>query len=445
MVHTFNCLGRRFAVDTYSGSFFEIDALTQEIIDKFKNSSMINMEEFSRYPKEDVASALREIEILKRESVLFSAPPIIDPPEFKGIIKSMCLNISHDCNLDCAYCFADGGGYGTHTMHMPLATAKAAIDFLIASSGKAYNLEVDFFGGEPLLNFDVVQKTVAYARSLEKKHNKNFRFTLTTNAMYMPDSAIQFINLEMENVVLSIDGRENVHNSMRKTKNGKDSFAHVVENAKKLIAGRGDKSYFVRGTFTSHNIDFVQDVLALRALGFEQISLEPVTLPASHSAAIGMQHVSAICDEYERLAAEYIARRAGDDWFSFFHFNLNLYDGPCEQKLLRSCGAGCAYIAVTPEGKIYPCHQFVGNDVYLIGDVIKGTYDKTVPLKFGRQNHVLEKPECDRCWAKYYCGGGCAAQSVKYSGGLAQSDTLSCTLMKKRVECALAIWAIEND
>jgi len=327
---------------------------------------------------------------------------------------------------------------------MHIDTAKAAIDFLASRSGHNYNLEVDFFGGEPLLNFEVVKQTVLYARSLEKKHNKNFRFTLTTNAMHLPEEAIKFINAQMHNVVISIDGRKDVHNSTRKTASGKDSFDVVLQNAKKLVATRTE-SYFVRGTFTNRNLDFMQDVLAMYESGFTNISLEPVVLPDNHPLALGEAHVDAVCAEYEKLACEYVKRRASDKWFTFFHFYLNLYDGPCEKKLLTSCGAGCAYIAVDPSGKIYPCHQFVGMPAYQIGDVLKDTYDKLLPLKFGRKNHVTAKPVCDICWAKYYCGGGCAAANVKYNGKLSEPHAVFCALMKKRIECALAVWAVENS
>ncbi|MCL2062118.1 MAG: thioether cross-link-forming SCIFF peptide maturase [Firmicutes bacterium] len=442
MVHTFSCLGRRFAVDTESGSLFEVSELGQKIIERKNSLAPKAAGEFSRtahYTQADIQEAQREVDALIRESVLFSRAPLSEPPEFDGRIKSVCLNVSHRCNLKCSYCFADG--YLENAQDMGIQTAQAAIDYLLAKSGNLVNLEVDFFGGEPLLNFDVVKQTVAYARSKEKKHGKKFLFTVTTNAMLLDEAAAEYLNREADNVVLSIDGREEVHNSVR----GANTFKTALANAKNFCEKRGVQQYFIRGTFTAKNPDFAQDVLALFDYGFKNVSVEPVVLPPNHPLAVKEDMLQQLCAEYESLAKQYVQRRASGDYVNFFHFNLDIYNGPCEHKRIRSCGAGCAYIAVTPDGAVYPCHRFIGEPAYQIGDVTKNRYDKQVPLLFSRNNHVRAKKECTQCWAKYYCSGGCAASSVKLYGNLTQPDTLSCTLMKKRIECALAVYAIEND
>ncbi|MCL2797371.1 MAG: thioether cross-link-forming SCIFF peptide maturase [Firmicutes bacterium] len=464
MVHTFQCLNRYFTVDTESGSFFETDELTRILIESRQFPAKTRAGDFLRFSAQEIRDANREIDVLTREGVLFSAPAASEPSEFNGVVKSLCLNVTHLCNLRCAYCFADetknekqktkNDGweaersftnlYGTASGHMPLATAKAAVDFLIAHLGKTRNLEVDFFGGEPLLNLSVVKETVAYARVLEKKHNKNFRFTITTNALLLGDDATDFFNAEMDNVVLSIDGRENVHNSVRKTPGGADSFALSLKNALSFVKRRGDKKYYVRGTFTAKNLDFCGDALALADYGFTNVSIEPVVLPETHPLAIRQSHLPAILAEYEKLAGEYLARRAAGEWFTFFHFNMDVYNGPCAAKRLKSCGAGCEYLAVAPDGSLYPCHQFVGSPPHLVGNVLTGRYEKELPLRFWARNHVNSKPACQACWAKYYCSGGCAASAVKFGGALSQPHGLSCAMMQKRIECALAVYAVEN-
>jgi uncharacterized protein len=445
MVHTFRCLGRYFAVDTESGSVFETDEPVKMLIDERNSPTPTEAGEFSRFTADDIETAKREIDDLVRENILFSAKPIHEPLEFNGEIKSVCLNVSHKCNLKCAYCFADGGDYGGLGAHMPQDVALAAIDYLVARSGKKRNLEVDFFGGEPLLNFAVVRQTVADARELEKTRGKRFLFTLTTNALLLTESVTEFLNREMDNVVVSIDGREEVHNSVRRTAGGADSFQIALQNAKAFRAARGDKNYYIRGTFTAKNLDFARDAAALFDEGFDRISLEPVVLDPAHPLALTEAHVPAVLAEYEKLAGEYLNRRAAGDWVQFFHFNVDIYNGPCLNKRLKSCGAGCEYIAVTPDGEVYPCHQFAGLSAYAIGNVTTGRYEKTVPLTFSSRNQIAAKKQCGECWAKYYCGGGCAASSVKLTGRLTEPYPVSCTLMKKRVECALAINAIENE
>lgn len=446
MVHTFKCLGHTFVLDTESGSFFETDELTHKLIDQLNSPSKSNLAgEFSSYSKVEIDEAKAEINSLIKECVLFSSEPEHTVREFDGKVKSMCLNISHLCNLRCKYCFAGDGSYNTAEQNMSLQTAKNAIDFLIKKSDDRVNLEVDFFGGEPLLNMGVVIDTVKYARAKEKEFNKNFRFTITTNAYALTPEIMEFLDKEMYNVVLSIDGRESVHNTVRRTAGGKDSFEVALKNSLEFAKIRGDRQYYVRGTFTDKNKDFTKDALALHDYGFDMISLEPVVLPDGHELAIKEQDIPMLCKEYEVLAKEYLTRRANGKWFSFFHFNMDIYNGPCEHKRVASCGAGTEYIAVTPSGTMYPCHQFAGNSKYVVGDVNKNTYENIIPLNFWAHNNIRAKSECSKCWAKYFCSGGCAANAVNFNKAITKPHAISCALMKKRIECALGIYALESS
>ncbi|MBR2967603.1 MAG: thioether cross-link-forming SCIFF peptide maturase [Clostridia bacterium] len=443
MVHTFRCLGKIFALDVESGSVFEIDELTKDLIDL--NGAPLDETKgaFSCYSKEEIQEAQQEIKSLIDANVLFSPEPKHNPPCYAGVVKALCLNISHNCSLRCEYCFADGGSYNTPRLNMSREVAEAAIDFLIEKSGSRHNLEVDFFGGEPLLNMDVVRSTVAYARSKEKEFNKNFRFTITTNAYMLSDEDIDFFNQEMYNVVLSIDGRKDVHDCVRKTAKGEDSFDIILKNALRFRAKRGDGQYYIRGTFTALNKDFAADALFLNDMGFDQISLEPVVLPQSHRLAIKEEDVLELVEQYEILAKEYIERRKTDKWFNFFHFMIDIAGGPCESKRLVGCGAGNEYLCVSPDGKIYPCHQFDGKPEFVIGSVLTKEFNDVIPRRFACAN-LTTKPECLKCWAKYYCSGGCAANSVNFCGDINKPYTITCELMKKRVECAIAIKAIEG-
>lgn len=444
MVHTFKCLDRNFMLDVESGSLFEIDDLIKLIIDKSIAPDDVSKGAFSRYTQSEIDEAEREIAALKNEGVLFSPPHEYPQPVYSGVIKAMCLNISHNCNLNCEYCFAGGGTYNDERKNMPLNVAIKAIDFLIEKSGKRKNLEVDFFGGEPLLNFDVVKQTVAYARSKEKDSGKKFRFTITTNALALTDEITEYLNKEMYNVVVSIDGRKSVHNCVRKTVGGKDSFDVILKNALRFRQLRGDRQYYIRGTFTSLNTDFAEDVLFLNDAGFDQISIEPVVLPDENRLALKLRDTDKLEREYEKLAQHYIERRKTDKWFNFFHFMLNIEEGPCEAKRLTGCGAGCEYVAVNPSGYIYPCHQFDGNDKFIIGNVLDDTFDFDIPRKFAACN-VTTKKECNDCWAKYYCSGGCNANAYNFNGDINKPYRQACALMKKRLECALAVNCVENE
>ena len=443
MVHTFHCLGKVFLVDVESGSIYEIDELTEKLINRKISPDSYPEGEFLCYSEQDIADAQREIDELTRQGLLFSPEGEHKPAVYSGIIKSMCLNVSHLCNLRCEYCFADGGTYNGAAENMSLDVALNAIDMIVSKSANRHNLEVDFFGGEPLLNFDVVKKTVEYARSIEKAHNKNFRFTITTNAMLLNDEIIDFFNKEMYNVVVSIDGRRSVHDCVRKTASGKGSFDTAIKNAlrfKQLRKGQ----YYIRGTYTALNKDFSKDVLFLNDLGFDQLSIEPVVLPENHRLAIKKEDIEQLKAEYDKLAEAYVERRKGEKWFNFFHFMLDIYNGPCESKRLVGCGAGNDYVAVAPNGNIYPCHQFDGEKDYVIGNVLDGTFNTEIP-KFFAENNLLKKDKCRNCWAKYYCSGGCAANAIKYGGGINKPYELSCELMRKRIECAIAVNCVENS
>ena len=443
MVHAFDCLGHSFLLDVESGSVFIVDSLTKALIENHDSPVDYSKGEFSRYTATEIAEAGEEIDALIKEGVLFSPEPPHKKTEYAGIIKAMCLNISHMCNLRCEYCFADGGSYSGAMTNMSFEVAKNAVDFLIAKSGGRRNLEIDFFGGEPLLNFDVVKRIVAYARGLEKEKNKNFRFTITTNAMLLDDDAIDFFNKEMYNVVVSIDGRKSVHNSVRKTVAGKGSFDAAMKNALNFKAKRKGQ-YYVRGTYTALNKDFSKDVLYLNDCGFDQISIEPVVLPENHRLAIHKSDVPELIEEYDKLVNEYFRRRKTDKWFNFFHFMIDIYHGPCETKRLVGCGAGNEYVAVAPNGDIFPCHQFDGDADYKIGNVLDGTFDNRIPEKFAL-NNLLEKKDCRDCWAKYYCSGGCAANAIHYCGDINKPYKITCELMRKRIECAIAVNSLEKS
>lgn len=442
MVHTYECLGRRFLLDVESGSIFLVDELTAMLAGK--RSPLADAKgDFSRFSAAEIAEAEAELDELIKAGVLFTSEPVHPEPVYKGVVKALCLNIAHGCNLRCKYCFAGDGQYHGGVDFMSSETAKNAIDFLIAKSGSRKRLEVDFFGGEPLLNMRAVKDTVAYARSVEKAAGKEFRFTITTNAVALDDETIDYINREMYNVVLSIDGRKEVHDAVRRDAQGRGSFDVALANSKKLIEKRGDKSYYVRGTFTAANLDFAKDILALNDYGFGQVSLEPVVLDDGDPLAIREEHIAELKGQYELLADEYLKRRAAGREFGFFHFNIDIYNGPCATKRLVGCNAGDEYLAVAPNGNIYPCHRFDGMDEYIIGNVNDGTFDDRLPQLFATTN-LTKKEACNDCWAKYYCSGGCAANSIQICGDIKKPYKPGCELMKKRVECALAIAAIES-
>lgn len=445
MIHTFKCLDKYYLLDVDTCSLFEIDELANELcsyVDAKKDYSSL----YEKYKKEDVDETFRELMSLKDDGQAFTC---VDWTKEKinphHEIKAMCLHVSHDCELRCKYCFASTGSFHGERSLMSLETGNKALEFLAQHSGNRKNLEVDFFGGEPLLNFDVVKSIMEYGNSVvAKKYDKNFRFTITTNGMKLNKEILKDIE-DMHNVVISIDGRTEIHDFMRPDEHGEKTYSKIVNNGLDLMDARDGKSYYVRGTFTSNNLDFASDVLHLADLGFDQISMEPVVLDNNHKFAIKDEHLPQIYDEYEKLASEYILRRKKDEtWFNFFHFMIDMETGPCITKRLTGCGAGNEYIAVTPFGEIYPCHQFVGNEEYKMGSVIDGSFEADMQMLFSK-NHVLNKPECNDCWCKFFCSGGCVANAVAYNGEMLTPYKLSCNMQKKRTECALAIYSEEKQ
>ena len=379
-----------------------------------------------------------------RESSIIYADMAFDLKTRHTEIKALCLHVAHTCNLNCEYCFAGQGKFHGERALMSLEVGKRAIDFLIENSGARHNLEVDFFGGEPLMNFEVVKQIVAYARSIEKKHNKNFRFTLTTNGVNIDDDVIDFANHECHNVVLSLDGRKEIHDQLRVTATGKGSYDTIVPKFQKLVESRGGKGYYMRGTFTHNNPDFTKDVFHMRDLGFRELSMEPVVCSLDDPYALTDADIQIVLKEYEKLAAEMIrAERAGEG-FTFYHYMIDLSHGPCIYKRISGCGSGTEYFAVTPTGELYPCHQFVGEEKFLMGNIWDGVTNEALKDEFKLTNAYARK-ECDDCWAKLYCSGGCAANAYHATGSIRGVYEQGCELFKKRIECAIAIQACLDE
>jgi len=450
MIHQYKNNGYNIVLDVNSGSVHIVDDVVYDIIRLYETMNLVEIlnELETVYSKEDIIEAYNEITQLIEEERLFTKDDykeyIIDFKKRPTVIKALCLHIAHDCNLACKYCFAEEGEYHGRRALMSFETGKAALDFLIRNSGNRYNLEVDFFGGEPLMNFEAVKRLVAYGRSLEKIHHKRFRFTLTTNGVLLNDEMIEFINKEMANIVLSTDGRKEVNDLMRPFRNGKGSYDLIMPKFRKLADSRRQQNYYVRGTFTRLNKDFAKDVLSLADLGFDQISVEPVVADVHEPYAIREDDIPEICDEYDRLAVELINRHRKGRSFNFFHFMIDLSGGPCVAKRLSGCGSGTEYLAVTPLGEIYPCHQFVGQDEYLMGDVDSGISRFDLQDEF-RQCNVYMKDKCSKCFARFYCSGGCAANSYKFHQNITDTYDIGCELMRKRVECAIMIKAALAD
>ena len=400
------------------------------------------------YPQEEITEAVDEVLELEKAGQLF-APDIYENYIFdfkkrQTVVKALCLHIAHDCNLACRYCFAEEGEYHGRRALMSFEVGKKALDFLVANSGNRVNLEVDFFGGEPLMNWDVVKQLVEYGRSLEKSNNKKFRFTLTTNGILLNDEILEFVNKEMGNIVLSIDGRKEINDKMRPFRGGQGSYDIIVPKFQKLAESRDQFNYYVRGTFTHNNLDFGEDVKHLADLGFEQISVEPVVAEPSEPYALKEEDLPVLLEEYDKLAAELLKRQKEGKGVNFFHFMIDLSGGPCVAKRLSGCGSGTEYLAVTPWGDFYPCHQFVGKEEFLMGNVDDGIVRTDIRDEFKTCN-VYAKEKCRNCFAKFYCSGGCAANAYNFTGNINGTYDLGCELQKKRIECAIMIKAALAD
>ena len=467
MIHQYISNGYHIVLDVNSGSVHVVDEQAYRVIPvvekiiKEKAGAEVQPEEMAaeaadilsgqegrEITAQDLQETVQEILELKDAGMLFTEDIyekyIGDFKNRQTVVKALCLHIAHDCNLACKYCFAEEGEYHGRRALMSFEVGKKALDFLVANSGNRVNLEVDFFGGEPLMNWQVVKDLVNYGRSLEEPHHKKFRFTLTTNGVLLNEEVLEFVNREMANVVLSIDGRKEVHDRMRPHRGGQGSYDEVVPKYQHVAESRNQMNYYVRGTFTHHNLDFAEDVRHLADLGFEQISVEPVVAADTEDYALREEDVSQILEEYDKLALEYIRRKKEGKGFNFFHYMIDLEGGPCVAKRLSGCGSGTEYLAVTPWGDFYPCHQFVGQEEFLMGNVDEGIVRTDIRDRFKCCN-VYAKPKCKDCFAKFYCSGGCAANAYNFTGEINGAYDLGCELQRKRIECAIMIKAALAD
>ena len=450
MVHQYKNNGYDIVLDVNSGAIHVVDDVTYDVIALYEGHTreeIVNSLR-ERYPETEVEEALDEVQMLVDNEELFTKDTyenyIMDFKKRPTVVKALCLHIAHDCNLACQYCFAEEGEYHGRRALMSFEGGKKALDFLIANSGNRRNLEVDFFGGEPLMNWQVVKDLVAYGREQEKLHDKKFRFTLTTNGVLLNDEVMEFCNREMGNVVLSIDGRKEVHDKMRPFRKGAGSYDLIVPKFQQFAESRHQDKYYVRGTFTHYNLDFSEDVLHLADLGFKQISVEPVVAEPKEPYAIREEDLPKLFEEYDKLAVEMIRRHKSGEDFNFFHFMIDLEGGPCVAKRLSGCGSGTEYLAVTPWGDFYPCHQFVGNEKFLLGNVDEGILNTDIRDEFKCCN-VYAKEKCRKCFARFYCSGGCAANAYNFSGDICGAYDIGCELQKKRIECAIMIKAAEEE
>ncbi|MDI6600747.1 MAG: thioether cross-link-forming SCIFF peptide maturase [Thermoanaerobacteraceae bacterium] len=441
MIHRFRLNGRNIVLDVNSGTIHTVDDLTYDILGlylEYMENDIIEILK-DKYDIDEILESLNEINELVENGLLFSKDVDMSYSldNYKPSVRALCVHPAHDCNLNCDYCFASSGSYNQQKSHMAIETGRRCIDFLIDNSGNNRLLEIDFFGGEPLLNFEVVKDMVNYAKQKGKEHDKEFSFTITTNATLLDDESVEFINKNMYNVVLSLDGRKEINDRFRHNYANVGTYETIVKNIQKLLKDRGEKEYYIRGTYTRYNLDFTEDVKAIADLGYREISLEPVVSEDS-KYAIREEDLPLIFNEYERLMNYCIQKEKESDPINFYHFNIDLNGGPCTLKRITGCGAGFEYLAVDPAGKIYPCHQFVGMDEYMMGNVFDGIKDGGLGNIF-LNNNIYTKQECKNCWAKFYCSGGCHASNLKLGGGLEKTYRLGCDITKKRLECAIAL------
>ena len=456
MVHQYKLNGYNIVLDTASGSVHTVDEVAYDIIEMYKTHTEDEIVDtiLARYghmpdvTREEISLCLDDIRSLEEAGKLYSEDKYESLAySYKNnskVVKALCLHVAHTCNLNCSYCFASQGKYHGDRALMSFEVGKQAFDFLIANSGTRRNLEVDFFGGEPSLNFEVVKQLVEYARSIEGKYNKNFRFTYTTNGMILTDEMMEFINKEMHNVVLSLDGRREVNDHFRRDYAGKGSYDTIVPNFKRLVESRDGKGYYVRGTYTHNNVDFTNDIIHMADLGFTELSMEPVVCPPGDPYALTEEDLPILFEQYEILAKEMIKRKKEGRPFTFYHYMLDLKHGPCIYKRITGCGSGTEYMAVTPWGELYPCHQFVGDEKYSLGNIWDGVKNTAVQDEF-RGCNSYSRPECRDCWAKLYCSGGCAANAYHATGSIGGVYKYGCELFKKRIECAVMLKVAEAE
>ena len=450
MIHQYKLGGFNIVLDTVSGAVHAVDDLAYEVIGRFEKESLKEIQaELTDHDPAEVAEVYSEVAELKAAGELFTEDAFAPlagtfKERSRGIVKALCLHVAHTCNLNCEYCFASQGKFHGERAVMSFEVGKRALDFLVENSGSRRNLEVDFFGGEPLMNFGVVKELVAYARSIEKEAGKNFRFTLTTNGVLVDDEVIDFANRECHNVVLSLDGRKEVHDRFRTDLAGRGSWEKIVPKFQRFVEKRGGRGYYMRGTFTHFNPDFTEDIKEMLRLGFTELSMEPVVCPPGDPYALTDEDIETVKDQYEKLAELMLSREREGRPFTFYHYMLDLEGGPCIYKRISGCGSGTEYMAVTPWGDLYPCHQFVGDEKWKLGDVFNGVTELPLQEEF-RGCNVYAKPQCTDCWAKLYCSGGCAANCLHASGSITGVYEQGCELFKKRVECAIMLAAARAE
>lgn len=448
MIHKYNMNGYNIVIDVNGGAVHVVDNVTYRVLDFYEDKNLEEIVELlsNEFDRKKVEESYKEIEELVKEGLLYTEDEYEFHPSFvnrEPVIKALCLNVAHDCNLKCKYCFAKQGDFGGNAELMPLEIGKKAMDFLVANSGNRKNLDVDFFGGEPLMNWEVVKELVKYGREIEKPAGKNMRFTITTNGVLLDDEKIDFINEHMHNVVLSLDGRKEINDNMRLTVNDKGSYDVIVPKFQKLVSQRPkDKYYYVRGTFTRNNLDFSKDINHFADLGFELTSVEPVVDDESNPFALREEDLPKIFEEYENYAAELAERQLKGEKLKFFHFMIDLNQGPCVIKRITGCGAGNEYISITPNGDIYPCHQFVGKEEFIMANLNDDKIEIPEDMReMFRNAHVYNKEECKTCWNKFYCSGGCHANAINFNGDIRKPYELGCEMQRKRTECAIMIQA----
>ena len=447
LIHKFKQGGKCFVLDVNTGAVHIVDELVYDLVDdnKLRSKEELVADFGAKYGADVVEEAYEELQELVAEGILYTEDQYEDiahsSMDDRDYIKAVCLNIIHACNLRCKYCFADEGEYNGHKGKMSLETAKKAIDYVVKRSGPRKNIEIDLFGGEPTMMMDTIKEIIAYARENEAKWNKRIRFTMTTNATLLTDEMMDYMDKELENIILSIDGRKEVNDKVRIRFDGKGSYDQILPNIKKMVAKRDkNKAHTVRGAFTRENLDFYEDVKMMVDEGFREISIEPVVLEDGHPLALRKEDLPKIFESYDKLYDELVQKKAEGKEFNFYHFKVDLNGGPCVYKRISGCGAGFEYVAITPQGEVYPCHQFVGKEEYKLGSIYDDSYNADLGMSF-KKAHIYNKPKCRNCWARFYCSGGCQANNIAFNNDINNPYDIGCQMQKKRIECAIALKA----